>query len=514
MNKPSRFAASAAGALAVFLVLSGCTTDDEAQTPSSSTTVTQPNVQGSVPAGFEKAYEQTVTWEKCSGAFECATIQAPLDWNDPASETIDVAVQMYNARSGSPLGTVLINPGGPGGSGLELVEYAPIIFGKDLLDNYNILGFDPRGVGKSTPVSCYEPKDMDRYLALSFPTVTEKVLPVLQKEADAYAQACKENSGPILEFVDTQSVARDMDLMRALVGDEKLNYLGYSYGTELGAIYAGLFPDNVGRMVLDGALDLRISDFEKSKQQAVGFENALRAFVADCQKGSECVLTGSVDDGMKQVADFLDLLGTNPLPTDTDRVLTQSLGTYAVLQPLYAEALWKDLRAALEQAINAQDGTLLLASADSYFDREPDGTYASNKTEAFAAVHCLDPRGTSDFETMSKEAEQILAAAPTMGKYFGFGGVACKNWPYPVAEQKYDLAAKGAAPIMVIGTTNDPATPYVWAEGLTEQLESAFLVTHVGEGHTVYGTGDACIQKTVDEFFVDGTIPKEGLRCE
>lgn len=526
MTRTRRFKALvAAAAVGTLTVLSGCITfdlpvQDPDLSPQPSSTSSAPGGSevtgpaGVIPAGFEEIYNQDVEWTRCAGgAFQCADIAVPMDWSDPASPSINIAAQRYLAR-GESQGTVLINPGGPGGSGTELVSVAPIIFGKELLENYDILGFDPRGVGASEPVSCLDPQEMDRFLATSFGDLTPDLLEDVKAENAKFGKACADNSGDVLGFVDTQSAAKDMDLIRAVVGDEKLNYLGYSYGTQLGATYAGIYPDNVGRMVLDGAIDLRISAHEQSKQQAIGFENALRAFVTDCQATVGCPLSGSVDDGMKQIDVLLTSLLTNPLRTDdSDRVLTQSLGFYGIAQPLYAQQMWPMLRAALTEALAAKDGSGLLELSDSYFGREPDGTYRDNSFEAFVAINCLDSRGDADFATMEQEAADIKAAAPVMGGFFGFGGVSCSGWPYDAVAQDFDLAATGANPIMVVGTTNDPATPYVWAQGLAEQLESGFLVTHVGEGHTAYGMGNQCVVDTVDAFFVNGTVPAKDPNC-
>jgi len=506
---------------AMTILLAGCSAQTSngsngSAAPSTSAAPTQSQEPAApVPAGFETYYEQEVNWSKCGGgAFSCAQVEAPIDWSDPHSNPTKIAVMMYKARGGNPMGTLLINPGGPGGSGIDLVGYAPSIFGSDLLENYNILGFDPRGVGQSDPIKCLDAEAMDRYLAASFPEVTEETLPVMQKMSDEFAQACEQNSSEVLGHVDTQSAARDMDLLRAVVGDSKFNYLGFSYGTQLGATYAGIFPNNVGRMVLDGAIDLRLTQFEQSKQQAVGFENAFRAFLTDCLAGSQCPVTGTVDDAAKQVQSFLTELATNPLPTqDNGRVLTQSLAFYGLAQPLYAQPLWPMLKDGLTQAMAHRDGTALLALSDSYFNRSADGTYADNQTEAFTAINCLDSRGDSDFASMQQEANEIAQAAPTMGQFFAFGEVGCKNWPFEQVKQDFDLSAKGAPPIMVIGTTNDPATPYSWAQGLADQLDSGFLVTHVGEGHTAYGMGSTCIMNTVDEYFVHGTVPSTDPKC-
>ncbi len=217
---------------------------------------------------------------------------------------------------------------------------------------------------------------------------------------------------------------------------------------------------------------------------------------------------------MQSVADLFEQLMSKPMTTsDPDRRLTQSLAFYGVAQPLYAQELWPVLNDALYAAFQEKDGSGLLSLADQYFGRDEDGTFADNQTEAFTAVNCLDDRASSDYETMQMEAKEIEEAAPVMGSSFGFGGIGCKNWPYPVAEKTFDLAASGADPIMVIGTTNDPATPYVWAQGLAEQLESGFLVTYEGEGHTAYGRGSTCVMDTVDSYFVDGTVPTSDPQC-
>lgn len=500
---------------AAALTMSACTSPG-AKTPEATAPIPQGGEAGAARAvqGFEKYYTQDIDWSDCGGGFQCAVVEAPMDWSVPASEPIDLAIKFYPARTASPLGTILVNPGGPGGSGTEFVEYAPYAFGEKLLGNYSVLGFDPRGVEQSTAVSCLDSQEMDGYLALSLDPERPEALKILKEQARAFGQACLENTGQVLEFVDTQSSARDMDLLSALMGDSALNYLGYSYGTQLGATYAGLFPQSVGKMVLDGAIDLRLSPFEQSKQQAVGFENALRAFAENCVAEKTCPVVGDADSVMNAVGDLLERLAKSPLPTDSpDRVLTQSLAFYGIAQPLYSEAMWKSLSSALGKAIVQGDGSELLDLSDDYFGRDQDGNYMDNQTEAFTAINCLDERSTTDPAEMKKEAAEFAKAAPVMGSFFGYGGIGCVEWPFDAVERNFDLAAPGAEPIMVIGTTNDPATPYDWAVGLAEQLESGFLVTHVGEGHTAYGMGSQCIVDTVDDFFVDGTIPEADPRC-
>lgn len=509
------------------LTLAGCAGDPAAKmqrvADASSSPTDSPTIDPSAPVrdrvlptdGIDPAllpfYTQKVSWSSCGRGFECANIRVPLDWANPAGDSMTIATKRY-LTDGDSMGTVLVNPGGPGSSGIELVEYLPYMVGADLLENFDLLGFDPRGVGDSSPVTCQTDAERDAANAKTY-TTDDAGLAELRADAAAFGQACLANTGPVLGFVDTQSAARDMDVIKHVVGDEKLNYLGYSYGTQLGATYAGLYPEHVGRMVLDGAIDLRLTDQEMSLQQAVGFENALRAFVTDCQGGADCPLAGNVDDGMAQIKTLLDQTAANPLPTDDpDRPLTQSLAFYGIAGNLYAEHQWDGLRDALALALTG-NGKLLLANADRYNSRNDDGTYADNSGEAFRAINCLDSRGDTDRAVMDADAAEIIAAAPTVGEAFTYGALGCAEWPFPQAAQDFDLAAPGAAPILVVGTTNDPATPYVWAQGLTEQLDSGVLLTYEGEGHTAYGSSNDCIIDAVDGYFVDGTPPAEGTIC-
>lgn len=516
----SRLLRAAAALAGVSLVLAACSdpgskvqtdVDQQADTGTTAPSGDALSTDG-IEADLLPFYEQTVDWSDCGSGFECADVEVPFDWDDPAADTITLGAKRYPA-SGEKQGTVLINPGGPGGSGVEFVQYVPFLFGQPLLENFDVLGFDPRGVGESSPVSCLSDAERDVSDAKTY-TSDEAGLAEMRADAKVFGEKCLENTGPVLGEVDTQSSARDMDVIRHVVGDEKLNYLGYSYGTQLGATYAGLYPENVGRMVLDGAIDLRLTDHEMSLQQAVGFENALTAFVEDCLASGSCPLTGTTDEALAQVSGLLDQILANPMPTgDPARPLTQTLAFYGIAQPLYSQQLWGQLTDALDSAISEGDGSGLLASADSYNSRNSDGTYADNQGEAFRAINCLDSRTEVDMATLDAEAAEIEAEAPTVGQFFTYGGLGCADWPFPQAEKTGDLAASGAAPILVVGTTNDPATPYVWAQGLAEQLESGVLVTYEGEGHTAYGQSNSCVLDTVDEYFVDGTVPDEGLVC-
>ncbi|MCA5892186.1 alpha/beta hydrolase [Isoptericola sp. NEAU-Y5] len=504
-----------AGAL---LVLAGCTTPAKEQAPVVGST-TGPAAE-QAPEGFEAYYGQTLEWTECEDGLQCATASAPLSWQDAEAGTIELNLVRNTANAQDPsarIGSLLVNPGGPGASGAEFVRSDAAsdgaLFGERLQDAFDIVGFDPRGVQDSTAVECLDDKGKDEFLTQSFGTTDDE----LAAKADAYrewGEACAKNTGDLLGHVDTQSAARDIDMLRAVLGDDTLNYLGYSYGTQLGATYAGLFPERAGRLVLDGAIDTTLSADDISKGQAVGFENALRAFVEDCQAGTECPLVGTVDDGMRQVRAVLDEAYERPYPTTgSDREVTQNLAFYGVARTLYSQGDWSFLAQALTEVIDDGTGDLLLTAADSYNDRNLDGTFSTNSSEAFSSIGCLDDRGTSNLDQMREEAAAIEEAAPTMGTFFAYGGLTCAEWPYPEVEQEFDLQAKGAPPIVVIGTTNDPATPYVWAEGLADTLDSGVLVTYEGEGHTAYSPSRSCVADVVESYLVDGKVPDDGVTC-
>jgi pimeloyl-ACP methyl ester carboxylesterase len=496
------------------LALAGCvapvhqvtapTAEQSAQTP-----------PPSAAAGSERFYTQHVSWSSCprgTEADQCATIEVPLDWAHPEGDTIKLAVARDAATGDNPVGSILVNPGGPGASAVDFLSTADQIVSAEVRDEYDLVAFDPRGVQRSVPVKCYDGPQMDQLTAADFDLSTDAGVQQQTDAWGAFGKACSANTGAVLGHVDTVSSARDMDVVRALVGDPKLNYLGYSYGTKLGATYAGLFPTTVGRMVLDSALDPTLDGDQLAAGQAAGFESALRAYTTSCLSGSKCPMHGSVDQAMSQIKAMLDATHTHPLPTQSGRSLTAPLAFTGIAYPLYSQQAWPQLTTALQAAF-AGDGTVLLALSDAYYDRASDGTYTTNTTEAFSAINCLDLKATTDLAQMRAYAAEIEKAAPTVGQFFAYSGTSCAQWPEPYVGGLADYSAKGAPPIVVIGTTNDPATPYVWAQALAKQLSSGVLVTHVGEGHGVYGLGNQCVDNAVDDYFLDGTAPAAGTRC-
>ena len=496
------------------LALSGCvapvhqvtapTTSANAQTP-----------PPSAPAGAQRFYTQHVNWSSCpqgTRADQCATVEVPLDWAHPQGSTIQLAVARDHASGKNPVGSILVNPGGPGGSAIDFLSTVDTIMSVEVRADYNLVAFDPRGVQRSEPVKCYDGPQMDELLAADFNLSTDAGVQELNDARASFSKACAANTGDVLGHVDTVSSARDMDVVRALVGDTHLNYLGYSYGTKLGATYAALFPTSVGRMVLDSAVDPTLDADQMAAGQAVGFEGALRAYVTSCLSGSVCPMHGSVENAMSQIKTMVDSTHTHPLPTYSGRQLTTPLAATGIAYSLYSPRLWPGLTTALRAAFSG-DGTALLALSDAAHHRAADGTYTTNTTAASSAINCLDLKGTTDVAQMRAHAAEIEKAAPTVGEFFSFSGIGCAQWPEPYVGGLPDYSAKGAPPILVIGTTNDPATPYVWAQSLAKKLSSGVLLTHVGEGHGVYGMGNQCADNAVDDYFLDGTTPAVGTRC-
>lgn len=458
-------------------------------------------------------YQQTLEWESCGAEFDCTNVTAPLDWSDPDAGEIELAVIRHRAGNGQPLGSLLTNPGGPGASGVGLIrDSLDFAVGSALVENYDVIGFDPRGVGESAPVTCLDSAAMDSFVFDIPPGErgsAEWNADIVARQ-EAFAAACEEGSGGILPFVDTESAAHDMDLLRAVLGDEKLNYLGYSYGTFLGATYAKHYPDRVGRLVLDGAIDPSISGLDVSTQQAVGFENALRAYLSACVGQSDCPFAGTVDDALADLGILLASVDRDPLPGPDGRMLGADTLVTAIVAALYSEGSWSFLSTALSDVLQG-DATNAFALADFYYNREG-GQYLDNSTEAFTSYNCMDyPATETDADRAASDA-LIAAEAPTIAPYWS-GVDICEIWPYPPTGVREPITAAGAAPIVVIGTTGDPATPYAWSVALADQLESGVLITRVGEGHTGYNKGNTCVDDAVEAYFLSGTVPTDGLRC-
>ena len=519
-----RFAAAIA-ALVVCAGLTACQDDPDIKASPATA-----SASATIPAGLENFYTQKASWYNCakkgmdevkSGedtGFTCAKIKVPLDYDNPGGETIEIAVKK-RAANGDSVGSLFINPGGPGGSGIELVENVGSYFSKNLLGSYDVVGFDPRGVGASTPIDCLTDAELDAERAGANDPATPSATATIER-AQKMNASCESKTGTpgLLDHIDTISAARDLDILRAVDGQQTLTYLGFSYGTYLGATYAELFPANTGRLVLDGAVDPSLSAEDMSLGQAKGFEASLRAYVESCQSSKlGCPLSGDVDSGVSQVREFLESTKTAPLPTsDSQRPLTYDLALYGVLGSMYQTQLWSSLNLALSKAmgdLGDPDGSLLLAIADTVSHRESDGSYYGNTAEALMPVNCLDYPVQGDNASWEQNATAVKEASPTFSAQLLYPDAYCQGWGHESSRKREKITASGAAPILVVGTTGDPATPYAWSEALAEQLESGQLLTWKGNGHTAYGRSNDCVKKAVDTYLLNGTMPDKGLTC-
>lgn len=521
--------------LAALALAAGCTSaapEPEGGAPTTLPAQTAPvPTSASDPASdpaLARFYDQEVDWVPCGEVLQCTAVTVPVDWSAPEGPTLQVAVSKVPATDPDRrLGSLVVNPGGPGASGVDFVgEDGAQAASEDVRERYDVVGFDPRGVGRSDPVDCVSDAELDTYLAEDVDTSTPAGRAEAEQRARAFAAGCAADAGALLGHVDTPSVARDMDVLRAVLGEERLDYLGKSYGTLLGAEYARQLPQRVGRVVLDGALDPASSAADVTVGQARGLESSLRAFVTACLAGEvpDCPLEGAgdvgddppdaaVDAGTAQVADLLRQTAEQPLPTaDPARDLTQPLAATGVVTPLYDEALWPTLATALDVAFSG-DGTALLALADAYAGRRPDGSYASNLLEAFTAVNCLDYPDDPDATADDALARRLLEAAPTFAETLVGDDLTCDVWPVPAVRTPAPVTAEGSAPILVVGTTGDPATPYEWAQALADELSAGTLLTYDGEGHTAYLRGSSCVDGAIDAYLLDGVLPGNDATC-
>jgi pimeloyl-ACP methyl ester carboxylesterase len=478
----------------------------------------QPVADSKISTELLPFYEQQLNWSSCGAEKTfCSSLEVPADWKNPTGDRFKLALVYRQADSATPIGSILFNPGGPGSSGVTWVKDSGDQIGtSELRKNFNIVGFDPRGVGASEPkVKCLTAKENDEmfYGASGAAVGSAADVADTRVKMKKFVDACMENTGSDLQYIDTFSAAKDMDIIRAVFGDSKMNYLGFSYGTYLGTVYANLFPERVGRMVLDGAIDPTVDEETQDLSQLMGFDQALRDFLADCLDNQDCPFTGSLAAAEKKVEDLLLSIEQKPLNTDTDRELTVWGALTGIIMPLYSQDWWPSLAEGFADALKG-DGTILLSLADVYNDRSEDGTYLSNTIESNIAISCLDSRSSSDAKSMAQSNKRMLAASSMLGRYWQFGALSCEQWPYPVVKKPASFSASGSSPILVVGTTGDPATPYWQAVSLANRvLENAQLVTFNGEGHTAYGLQSSCINRAVDDFFIKNVVPTEDPDC-
>ena len=505
--------------------------------------VTIASLRPKASSALNRYLAQRVDWKSCHGRLRCASVAVPIDWAHIGTASIRIALVEHPA-TGSRVGDLLVNPGGPGGSGVGFVEdgVSGVVDGT-IEAHYDVIGFDPRGVGASAPVTCFGNAGIDKYLYGILPGAigSAEWISAQESEAAALAAACEKNTGPVLAHIDSVSVAEDMDVIRAALGDAKLNYLGYSYGTYLGTLYAGLFPARVGRFVLDGADDPWGSDFSPSSgseasgddsndygvspsddglvAQTVSFEGDLDDYLKECVDGDgdalagqRCPYSGSVTDAEAAVEGEFASVNADPLVAKDGRLLGGATLATAIDQSLYDPTDWPDLTRMFIQ-LGKRNPQQAFEFADEYNDRKPGGGFYDNSDLANLAIGCLEDGHDVDLAFDRREAAELQRVAPILGIYSAYSDLACSGWKYGPTPFPNPVHAKGSAPIVVVGTTGDPATPYSDALDLSGLLDNGHLVTYHGEGHTAYDRGIGCINSTVDAYLMNGTVPLTDPQC-
>jgi pimeloyl-ACP methyl ester carboxylesterase len=465
------------------------------------------------PPQLRGYYTQRLQWSDCGEDYQCAQLRVPLNYERPGDGDIELAVTRRPAgRRDRRIGSLVMNPGGPGGSGVEYARAADGQLTDGLRERFDQVGFDPRGVVNSSPMDCVDDRELDAYLSLDNSPDTPAEEQTFEGATRRFVAGCKARSAKVLPYLSTRVGARDMDVLRAVLGDEQLYYLGKSYGALLGTRYAEQFPRRVGRMVLDGVLDPNRSAIQNTREQAAGFTLELREFVADCARQPDCPLGRDPEGGIRRIEDLLASLDRTPMATGQDRVLSQALGVLGLITPLYDRTSWRSMRAALAEAFRGNGGPLL-AFADASTQRQPGGRYSGNRNEVIYAVNCLDWQDVKSARQVKQLTPSMRRASPQFGVAFSWGSLICAHWPAGPPEKPREVRAPGTQPILVIGTLHDPATPYPWAQSLAAQLDSGVLLTFDSGGHTAYQSGSDCIDAAVDRYLLDGQPPPEGTRC-
>ena len=462
---------------------------------------------------LDSYYSQSLQWSSCADRHECSSLLVPIDYASPSSGDFRLALTRVKAK-GTKVGSIVVNPGGPGAAGTSFVEYAQSSVSDEVAKIYDVVGFDPRGVGKSAPVTCLTGKQTTQWIRADATPDTPSEIATYSSLAAGIGRGCLAMTPVRARNVGSVATAHDMDILRAALGEKKLNYLGYSYGTYLGALYAHDFPATVGRFVLDGAVDPSLDSMQISEGQSRAFQVAMSRFARSCSHLSSCPYSGGASKVLAGINSLLARLDQHPMRTDKLETLTQSQALGALFWGMYSPDYWPNLRDALSEAKRG-NGTYLLMLADLGSDRTGPNTYGSNQNSAFYAISCWDSPAAPDSAGLASAAStwSTKAPVPEMAKALAWGNAPCSTWFGHSDLAPAPTSSTTVAPILVVGTTYDPATPYPWAVALTEQLSTARLLTYVGDGHTAFGNGNPCIDSAVNDYFAKGSVPPRGLRC-
>ncbi len=479
----------------------GITTATESQDSTTSTTASTVVVANEI------------VWTSCKDVplskSECGELSVPFNYDDPSIGSFTLFLtRKPAANQADKIGSMLVNPGGPGFGGSSVAENAEWYFSSELLDRFDIIGWDPRGTGKSTPaIDCID--QYDEYFGIDSTPETAEEKQAIIDASQKFNDQCVKNSGEILPYISTQATARDMDSIRRSLGEEKITYFGFSYGSELGATWVTMFPETVRAAVLDGASDPNATSLDQGLAQAKGFEKQLDAFLAACSKRVSCAFHSS-GNSAAALDELLIEIDKSPIVVTADRTpVTQGVMYTALAQSMYSDTLWPELERALADGV-AGDGAGLLKLNDDYFQRKPGGTYG-NELEAFLAISCLDDPGPTSVAAVDEQIPVFVKAAKRFGESFAYG-YSCALWPVPQV-QRLEITGKNAGPIIVIGTTGDAATPIESSRNAAKALEGGIFLTVTADQHTGYGLNQ-CVVNAVDRYLIDLTPPPVGKVCK
>lgn len=468
------------------------------------------------PAGLEAYYGQVLDWTSCSSGLSCAWLTVPLDYSQPDGQTIRLRVgrSTMTGPAEGRLGSLVVNPGGPGAPAVDFARSVADGIAPNVAKAFDVVGFDPRGVGQSEPIVCMTGAQTTRWLQTDqSPDTPAEVQRLMRLSADL-AKGCLSKSPLMARHVGTENTVRDMDILREALGDASLNFLGFSYGTYLGTLYAEQFPERVGRFVLDGALDPSLDLMEISKGQSGGFQVAMQRFAKDCSGRRSCPYAGSAADVLRGINTLLAQLDQKPMKATDGRRLLQSDAVTALFTSMYSETMWPSLRSALEEAVQG-DGSGLLDLADYANDRTGPNSYSGNLTSAFIAISCWDTPAPPGATGLARAAAKWSkgAGVPVMARTMSWGNAPCSQWFGHTARVPARASSTTTAPILIVGTTYDPATPYSWAVALNRQLPTSTLLSYQGDGHTAYGGESSCINRLVDAYLIKGVQPAARTVC-
>lgn len=448
--------------------------------------------------------------------WECSELTVPLDYGAPEGETLGLALIRATASgpAGERIGSLVFNFGGPGGSGVTSLPRLSERYAT-LRDGFDLVSFDPRGVGESEAVVCLADAeiDADGQHRVRSPRTAEEERDYLRR-AKEYAAACRERAGDLLPYLRTEDAARDLDVLRHALGDDQLHYFGSSYGTKLGGVYAALFPERVGRTVFDAVVDPSRDVVQRALGQTAGFQVALDNYLADCVRQGDCPAGDSPQEGNEIITALLQGLANDPLPTTDGRQLTQGLAFSGLFSLLYSETAWPYLSRALTEALADDSGDLLLAAADQYNGRDAEGHY-HNLHAANSAINCADFASRPGLDTVHEYRDEFTEVSSVFGPFLLWGLLGCAGWPVLAERDQPEVHAEGARPILLIGTTGDPATPYEGAERMRDALGEGVgvLLTYDGEGHGAYTGRNGCVTEAVNAHLLSGKAPRSGLVC-